>query len=233
MDFKEVTLEAPQALGDELRDFYVERLEFDAEDRDRGRDLVTVRIGSGILRFSEADSDAAPFYHFAFLVPGDRFEEAHRWLAERAQLLPHPKTGNVILDFDNWNALACYCLDPVGNIVELIAHRGVSETRTQQAFGGSALVGFSELGLVVPDKAASAAQLEQERGLHVWDGEVNHPQRLAFVGERARTFILSPIGRGWFPTDRPAEMHPLRVVVEGAYGGKTELSGTPHFIVGT
>jgi hypothetical protein len=232
MDFKDVTLEAPRGAGDELRNFYMDRLELDAEDRDGGSGLVAVRVGSGILRFSEADPDAAPFYHFAFLVPGDRFEEAQSWLAERAQLLPDPETGNVIFDFDNWSALACYCLDPVGNIVELIAHRGVSETKTQQPFRGSDLVGFSELGLVVPDKAASAAELEQERRLHVWDGEVNHPQRLAFVGERGRTFILSPIGRGWLPTDRPAEMHPLRVVVEGAFGGETELSGTPHCIVG-
>jgi hypothetical protein len=233
MDFKDVTLEAPLGAGDELRTFYGDRLQLEAEDRGGGLDLVAVRVGRAILRFSQADPDAAPFYHFALLVPGNRFDEAKRWLEGRVQLLPDPHTGDLVFDFDNWTALACYCLDPVGNIVELIAHRGISETKIQQPFRGRDLVGFSELGLVVPDKAASAVELERERGLHVWDGEVNHPQRLAFVGERGRTLILSPIGREWLPTDRPAEMHPLRVVVEGAYRGETELSGTPHCIVGT
>lgn len=27
-----------------------------------------------------------------------------------------------LFDFNNWDALACYCLDPAGNILELIAH---------------------------------------------------------------------------------------------------------------
>ena len=37
--------------------------------------------------------------------------------------------------------------------------------------------------------------------------------RLAFVGEKARTLILCRAGRPWLPTGRPAEAHPVEVVL--------------------
>lgn len=49
------------------------------------------------------------FYHSAVLVPGDRFDAALTWLRER-------------VDLGFWDARACYCHDPAGNIVEPIAH---------------------------------------------------------------------------------------------------------------
>ena len=52
-------------------------------------------------------------------------------------------------------------------------------------------------------------------GLQMWDGTIDEPGSLAFVGEQARTLILAPPGRGWLPTGRPAEAHPLAVRLEG------------------
>ena len=69
----------------------------------------------------------APFYHFALLVPGDRFDAALAWARERVELLPDRETGEVVFDFTNWDARAVYFHDPAGNIVELIAHRGIGE----------------------------------------------------------------------------------------------------------
>ena len=43
-------------------------------------------------------------------------------------------------------------------------------------------------------------------------------ERLAFVGEKARTLILCRAGRPWLPTGRPAEAHPVEVVLVGAEG---------------
>ena len=42
------------------------------------------------------------------------------------------------------------------------------------------------------------------------DGE----NSLGFVGEKGRTLILAPPGRGWLPTGRPAEAHPVELVLE-------------------
>jgi hypothetical protein len=181
-----------------------------------------VRIGR--TRLELATAEGRPFYHFALLVPGDRFGAALGWAGGRVELLPDPESGETIFEFDFWNARACYFHDPAGNIVELIAHRGIGENGRAGAFGPDELLGLSELGLV-GDPEPMAAALARNTGLELWSGTVEEPGRLAFVGEQARTLILSPPDRGWLPTGRPAERHPVEVDVAGAAGEAVLESG--------
>jgi hypothetical protein len=178
MRFVEVTLAAPAGLLPEL---------------DRLYDGMT---GETTLRFRAGEGE--PFYHFALLVPGDRFDAAHAWAEEWFDLL------GGIFEFENWDARAVYFLDPAGNIVELIAHHGLEENGRTGEFSAEEIVGFSELGLV-GDRAQRLAELD----LPLWSGTIDDPDRLAFVGEKGRTLILAEEGRGWLPTDRPAEIHPV------------------------
>jgi hypothetical protein len=179
-------------------------------------------VGPDELAFQAAAGDARPFYHFAFLVPGDRFEAAHAWLGDLAKLLPSSGTEETVFDFGFWDALACYVEDPAGNIVELIAHRGVAERGAQGRFSAGELAGISEIGLVLPDPAGAAQQLEHELGLDPWSGDA--ASGLGFVGRRAHTLIVSKVERGWLPTGRPAEIHPVAVTVTGAGTGESDLS---------
>jgi hypothetical protein len=191
--FAEVTLAAPL----ELRDFYGGGLGLPP-------DGDAVVVGETRLRFRVEDGDAS--YHFALLVPGDRFDAALAWAGERVELL-----GDVF-DFDFWDARAAYFHDPVGNIVELIAHHGLEENGRSGTFDAEELAGFSELGLV-GDPPELLGGLETV-GLALWSGSVDGENSLAFVGEKGRTLILAPPGRGWLPTGRPAEPHPLELVLE-------------------
>jgi hypothetical protein len=193
MRFAEVTLEAPL----DLRGFYGAKLGLPLD----GDAIV---VGETRLRFEVEDGGA--FYHFALLVPGDRFDAALAWSKERVELL-----GDVF-DFEEWDARAVYFHDPAGSIVELIAHHGLEENGRLGAFAAEELVGFSELGLV-GERRLLLSRLEA-LGLELWDGELCEPNSLAFVGERGRTFILAPPGRGWLPTGRPAEPHPVKAVLE-------------------
>jgi hypothetical protein len=193
MRFAEVTLEAPL----DLRDFYGGELGLPLD----GESIV---VGETRLRFDVGERGA--FYHFALLLPGDRFDAALRWARERVELL-----GDVF-DFDNWDAHAVYFHDPAGNIVELIAHHGSEESNDSGDFHPDELVGLSELGLV-GDPPELLRKLESV-GLRLWDGEVEGPGRLGFVGERGRVLILAEPGRGWLPTGRPAEPHPVELVLE-------------------
>lgn len=192
--FAEVTLNAPL----DLREFYGGELGLQLD----GDAIV---VGETRLRF-RVEEDGA-FYHFALLVPGDRFDAALAWAGERAELL-----GDDVFDFDFWDARAVYFHDPAGSIVELIAHHGLEENGRAGGFAADELVGLSELG-IVGDPPELLNQLETV-GLELWSGSVEGESSLAFVGEKGRTVILAPPGRGWLPTDRPAAPHPVELDLE-------------------
>lgn len=224
MHLAAVGLEASADRGAELRSFYLDTLGFD--DADPGREALTsVVVGESVLRLVAASKPSDPYYHFALLVPGDRFEAAFAWISERVPLLPDEDTGDDIFEFDNWDALACYFLDPAGNIVELIAHRGFETNGRTGRFGAAEVLGFSELGLVTADKGAAVSRLQDVAGVSFYQGDVEDPARIVFVGERARTLILAPPGRGWLPTGRLAEVHPVEVTVTTGISGVVELEG--------
>ena len=213
-----VTLGAPAGLAAELAAFYGDTLGLPTSRPADER--VAVTVGETVLELVEGEG--APFHHVALLVPGDRFTEARAWAAERVALLPEVETGEDVFDFTGWSALACYFHDPAGSILELIALAGIAETGAVGSFEATELVGVSEVGLV-GDVAALAERLERDLGLGVWDGVVGVPGRLAFVGERGRSLILCPPGRGWLPTGRAAEPHPVGVTLSGPGRAETVL----------
>jgi len=215
MVFLRVALHAPARLLPALADFYGGRLGL--EQLEQAESLLVFRVGETRLQVLPTETDA--FYHFALLAPGNRFDELLDWASERTSLLPDPDTGELVFDFTSWRARACYFHDPAGNIVELIAHRGVGETSATGAFAAEELLGFSELGLV-GNTSAMASLLRRRIGLELWDGTVEVEGRLAFVGEPARTLILCPPGRPWLPTGRPAESHPVEVTLSGTPEGE-------------
>src|SRR5688500_5384341 len=218
MRFLHVRLHAPARSLPALADFYGTRLGIEPVGEADG----AVAVGLGETRLDFLASGAQPFYHFALLAPGNRFEELLDWARGRTELLPDMTSGDVVFDFTSWGAQACYFHDPAGNIVELIAHRGIGETTRRGPFGGEELLGLSELGLVGPT-AETASRLRRKVGLEVWDGTVAAEGGLAFVGEPARTLILSATGRPWLPTGRPAEAHPAEIEFSGPPAGETTI----------
>jgi catechol 2,3-dioxygenase-like lactoylglutathione lyase family enzyme len=212
----ELSAPAPR-LGD-LAAFYGETLGL------AGDDGPTVRVGDAELAFTGGDGD--PFHHVALLVPGDRFAAAHAWLGERVPILPG-REGGTVFDFSFWDALACYFHDPAGNILELIAHRGLAERGASGPFDAAELAGISEVGVVTAHPADAVATLERELGLELWSGAVEDAGGLGFAGRKAHTLVVSSSGRGWLPTGRPAEPHPVTVTFSGAQDRTIELPGTP------
>jgi hypothetical protein len=219
MRFLRLTLEAPVARLAEVAQFYESALELPLSGR------LAFQVGETEIELRP--SRGAPFYHFALLLPGDRFAAALAWAQARATLLPEPGS---VFDFDFWDAQACYFLDPAGNIVELIAHRSIAPSGKTGTFGPAELVGVSEVGLV-GDLPTLATALDDALGLEVWSGSVDEPGGLAFVGEQARTFILAPPGRGWLPTGRPAEPHAVEAVIEGRVNREVGLEGSRYRVV--
>src|SRR6478672_3873900 len=135
-------LGAPAALLPELASLYRSLLTPGPAAPDPS--TVSARVGETILELREAAG--SPFYHVAFLVPGDRFEAAVAWARAPVELLADAETGEPVFDFTNWDARAVYFHDPAGSIVELIAHRGIGEAGVTGDFAPSELLGVSEIG---------------------------------------------------------------------------------------
>jgi hypothetical protein len=205
----------------ELDRFYLEDLglgKMPAEDA-----LDGYAVGPARLRFNDAVDDSAPFYHVAFLAAGDRFAEAKRWLSGAGPLLSG-SDGQTTFDFDFWDAKASYALDPAGNIVEIIAHRGVAESGASGAFDPDELGGLSEVGLVTV-RFPQVVEALQQAGLPLWSGTTK-ADGLAFCGAKAHTLIVCSPGRGWLPTGRPAEVHPVQARIGDRDGWTREVSLT-------
>jgi catechol 2,3-dioxygenase-like lactoylglutathione lyase family enzyme len=218
--FLRVRLQAPAPLVRETAELYARRLGLPL--RQAAAEAVAVEVGETVLEYRP--SGGAPFYHFALLVPGDRFDAALAWADDRVELLHDPETGDVVFDFTSCGAKAVYFHDPAGSIVELIAHGGIGERGASGAFAAAELLGLSEVGIVCEPPSA-AEELRRVLGLELWDGTVDGEARLAFVGEKARTLILSRAGRPWLPTGRPAEAHPVEVVLARGLDADVVLDG--------
>ena len=143
MRFLHVRLHAAARRLPALSAFYGDRL--GVELADTGESSLAVSVGETQLDFVAGDGQ--PFYHFALLAPGNRFAELLEWARERTELLPDRTSGDVVFDFTDWEAQACYFHDPAGNIVELIAHRSIGETAREGPFEGEELL----RGFAVPE----------------------------------------------------------------------------------
>ena len=221
MRILDVRLHLGEAAEDATRRFYQDQLGFPKEGRGLG-------VGHTTLRFDAARGEE-PFYHFALRVPRNRFAAAREWFAARTPLLADPASGETTFRFENWKADACYGLDPAGNIVELIAHGELPEEGSAGPFTSSELLGICEVGVVGADTRAMANALKP-LGIHLSDGSLDEPGRLAFMGGRDGVLILCPEGRGWMPTGRPAELHPVEVTLAGNRAAEVALPGTQHRI---
>lgn len=232
IDICEVGLDAPNGSLGALEDFY-DDLGFTILSHDSA--TLNLRIGRSTLRFTETAQGIHPFYHFAFLVPGRRFGAAHSWLTERTEPLAGSDSDSTIFHFGFWDAEACYFHDPAGNIVELIAHHELETVPelSGRRFHADELVGISEIALVTADSRAAAATLQTQLKLPLWFGSIEDPGGLGFVGRKARTMILASPGRGWLPTGRPAEVHPVEVSLTGPVEGQVDIAGSPYRIRAT
>jgi hypothetical protein len=203
-----------------LRRFYVDCLGVPV--RAAETDRLALDVGGGAtIEFTGADGSERPFYHFALLAPGNRYEATRAWLQGCTELLSRPGESSTVFRFDAWDADACYVHDPAGNIVELIAHRGVRETPGSAGrFHVGELAGISEVGMVVTDPPAAARTLAAS-GLKLWSGGVDGEDALAFIGRQAHTLILCAPGRPWLPTHRRAECYPVTATLAAAGGGET------------
>ena len=214
----------------ELKIFYVMVLGFELQNETET--TFTIKAGHTLLTFRWGDpTQPSPSYHFAFNIPENQIEEARRWLYSRSVPLLRFEDQDVI-DFPNWNAHALYFLDPADNIVELIARHDI-ENASQLTFSANSITSVSEIGLPVPEIEPFYDQLKERFGLPLYS-HIANLSKFCPTGDPEGLFIIVPLERAWFPTERVNGLHPVVVTIAGEENKgaikEWEVEGLPYVV---
>jgi len=204
---------------DEMRSFYRNTLQLPV--RESG-DSLAVAAGSTLLEFQQGAEGSLPNYHFAFNIPENKVEQAHRWASARCPLIHHWETRETLIHFRPWNAHSIYFPDPSGNLVEFIARHDLDNARTG-AFGPEDIFYASEIGVVVDSVPETVSFLNGALGLSPYRPPISS---FAAVGEEHGMFIVVEKERLWYPARKvPAAVFPSEIHLRGARREELQMSG--------
>lgn len=171
---------------------------------------VTFSAGLSTLIFKNGN-EKNPFYHFAFNIPSNKFEQAFTWANRKLELIPITP-NNTIADFKNWNAKAFYFYDNNQNIVEFIARFDLSDQSVKD-FEGSSISSISEIGLVVDNAKTYSQLLLKEHNLNFFSRQPPQDDFVA-IGDDNGLFILVNNKRNWYPTSKPSAKYWTALKIE-------------------
>jgi hypothetical protein len=196
MLFKEISLKTKHLL--ELHKFYKDILELNTSYTDEKS--IKIIAGESHLIFEETINDENPFYHFAFNIPNNKFDEAFEFINNKLDLLWLDEYNSYIANFVNWNAKSFYFRDPAGNILEMIT-RFELEDDVDEPFSCKHIRNISEIGLVfeADNFDSSVKQLLETFPVHYFKKQPPLPHFRA-IGDDEGLFIIVPKNRVWFST---------------------------------
>lgn len=162
---------------------------------------IKISAGQSALQFNKVNN-LNPFYHFAFNIPANKFDEAFTWANNKLELIPITPTST-IANFKSWNAKAFYFYDNNQNIVEFIARFDL-DNNSDKAFDGSSIISIGEIGIVVDNAKEYSEKLLEEHGLNFFSRQPPQDDFVA-IGDDNGLFIVVNNKRNWYPTNKPAE----------------------------
>ncbi len=196
MQIKELRLRTKHLLP--LYYFYKDLLELPVIQS--SKKSINVTAGESQLIFDEVTNEENPFYHFAFNIPSNKFEEALQWMKSKVELLWLHDYKSYIADFVNWHAKSFYFKDPAGNILEMIARFDLNDI-SETSFSSEHIRNISEIGVVFPvdtfDKDVNT--LRNKFSLPYFDKQPPLPHFRA-IGNDEGLFVIVPENRIWFAT---------------------------------
>ncbi len=180
---------------------------------------LQVQAGKSVLVFKKNGEIKDPFYHFAFDIPANKFEEAYSWFKPGVSFLWVNDYKSYVADFTNWNAKSFYFYDPAGNILEIIARFDLDNMVTRE-FSGASICSISELGIVFPfhNFSFEISDFMRKYSLQFFKKQPPGPN-FKVTGDEHGLFIMVPEGRDWFPdTGKKSVIFPISVSFETKHG---------------
>ncbi len=172
---------------------------------------ISIIAGQSQLIFEVIHGDLNPFYHFAFNIPSNKFEESFQWLQSRVKLLWLDEYKSYVADFVNWHARSVYFSDPSGNILELIARFDLND-EADEMFSSMQIRNISEIGLVFSEEDfdKNVDELLNNYKLQYFSKQPPLPHFRA-IGDDKGLFIVVPKNRNWFSTRMASGIFPIEV----------------------
>lgn len=207
MEIKLLTLQTTKL--EEMKAFYTEHLGFTiCGENPNG---FQIRVGTSTLEFTNEKVVGEPYYHFAFNIPANQFQEAKEWLKGKTTLLL--EDGEDEADFSFWPAHACYFEDPAGNIVELIARYKENPT-SDSPFAVNSILNISEIGLIVKDAPLVGEQFK-EIGIFDSDNDPVTNSSLNFMQDHNNGvfIILTSKDRRWLFSEKKSKIFPMKITL--------------------
>ncbi|WP_417856805.1 VOC family protein [Xanthomarina gelatinilytica] len=189
------------------KEFYSHTLGFDLIKQ--SNDSFSLKIGRSKLTFLK--SSKANKYHYCFLIPSNKLDEAMSWLSKRVKILDIER-GRKTQRFETWNADSFYFYDASGNVAEFIVRHDL-ENQSNKPFSIEDVICINEIGLPTTSIKKTNALLKKEIGSDFWKGDktnfgTNGTQEGLFLLPNYETRIK------WFPTNLRVEPTPFKAVIE-------------------
>lgn len=189
------------------KEFYSNLLGFNITKQ--SADSFSLKIGWSRLTFLK--SDKAYKYHYCFLIPSNKLEEALIWMEHRTKVLAI-ENGIKTQRFETWNAESFYFYDASGNIAEFIVRHDLNN-QTNKPFSIEDVICVNEIGLPTPSITNTNAFLEKEIDSQFWKGNTLN---FGTNGTQEGLFLLPnyKTRNKWFPTNVPITPSPFKAVIE-------------------
>lgn len=208
MNIRKVVLQTTKLK--EMKEFYASRLGFRLLQEDATG--FRIAVGASELEFTSENVEGNPYYHFAFNIPSNKFNEAKAWTKEKVRL--NVEDGEDDVYFSHMDADAFYFYDPSENIVEFIS-RSTSKER-MEPFSAASILNISEMSLTVDDAITAGEELK-DIGIKERDNESISSTSLNFMGDKASGVFLLLVqpGRKWIFSDKESAVFPQEITLQG------------------
>ncbi|MBR9860196.1 glyoxalase [bacterium] len=206
MKFSKLTLYTHELQAE--KEFYTQTLGLNLLQE--SLDSFTVQTGWTKITFKASDS--THLYHYCFLIPSNKLEEAMDWISSRHQIL-QPEGLPKFHHFENWNAHAFYFRDGSGNIVEFIARHDL-QNQVETPFDQNQILGLNEIGMPVDDIELANERLGNTLNTSFWKGDLH---RFGTHGDQDGIILLpNPKNKSeWFPTMEEIKKEPFDLEMSG------------------
>ncbi len=205
MKIKQLTLYTDKFTAQ--KEFFENTLGFMVHQEEHDRFWIQI----GWTKFCFQRSQESYAYHYCFLIPGNKLQEALKWVQSKVDIVETADNENVVF-FDSWNAHAFYFYDAAGNIAECIVRHDL-QLESNSPFGIADFLCVNEIGLGTDDIAKTNQELENQLGTRFWKGD---NERFATNGSQEGLFLLPNyrIKEIWFPSDIAIKPNPVAGIIE-------------------